>query len=303
MISFLPPLHNNTYTRNFAAEIDVLAVDELLLQGTMQDHRFALQHNWKLRTPAYDIIEVSAQQHAGAAEKFAPELCARYANINGVKVGRGFTMHILQALGDLPGTQEHLWLAIEMARAGQQVYQFPAEFEAQFVAQPKTNAGDAHLAWLKDRAYMSDLKNSCHTYRDESDALFAERPIRCGFDNSFTRPQPGDKRVFWRNKRVMVMKNAEGSFVCESAMQDTIHDILISFTLNEDGVISNAYSRGLRLPYYGLCEDPQQRTARLNGLRVTASYVKDFAAHVGGASGCTHLFDLAIDCLRLFRFV
>ncbi len=302
MITFLPPLYKNTYTRNFAAEIDVLATDELLLQGTMQDHRFALQHTWKLRTPTYKVLEASAQQHAGESENFAPELCARYANIKDLKIGRGFTMHILQALGDLPGTQTHLMLAIEMARAAQQVYQYPPEFEALFTAQAKNSASEAHTAWMKDRAYMNDLKNSCHTYRDESDLLFAERQIRCGFDDSFTRPQPGDKRVFWRNKRLTITQNLNGSYTCESAMQDTVHDILIGFTLDQDGVIAGAHSRGLRLPYHGLCEDPQQRTATLNGLRVTTAYVKTFAAHIGGTSGCTHLFDLAIDCLRLFRF-
>ena len=81
-----------------------------------------------------------------------------------------------------------------------------------------------------------------------------------------------------------------------------VHDIQVNFELAADGTISKAQSRGLRLPYHGVCEDAQQRTFGLNGLRVSAEYVRQFAAHVGGASGCTHLFDLSIDCLRLFSF-
>ena len=85
-------------------------------------------------------------------------------------------------------------------------------------------------------------------------------------------------------------------------MEDRIHDIKIGFELSGDGVISQAQSRGLRLPYHGLCEDPQQRTPGLNGLHVTPAFVAQFAEHVGGANGCTHLFDLSIDLLRLFKF-
>ena len=116
-----------------------------------------------------------------------------------------------------------------------------------------------------------------------------------------TRPKPGDKRVFWRTKSLSVNLTNHG-YECESFMQDRIHDIKINFDLSYQGVISNAQSRGLRVPYHGICEDAQLRTPGLNGLQVTAEFIRQFADQVGGASGCTHLFDLSIDCLRLFRF-
>ena len=200
-------------------------------------------------------------------------------------------------------------MAIEMARVGQQVYQFPEGFEDQFPLRSDsvTEASRvAHIAWMKDRAYMPDLVNSCYTYREESAGLFESREVRCGFDSQITRPKPGDKRVFWRNKRVAIAANktedGDAVFACESAMEDRIHDIRINFDLSSDGVISNAHSRGLRLPYHGICEDAQLRTPGLNGLRVAEKFIQQFAEHVGGAQGCTHLFDLSIDCLRLFRF-
>lgn len=294
------PVSQTTYLRTFSAEIDVIAADELLVRGEMRDHRFAFEHIWKLRTPEYEVIEASARQIEGDEAEFNPELCERYAGVKGVKIGRGFTKCVLTALGDLPGQQEHLWLAIEMARVGQQVYQYTPEFEAQFpnVAGNETEA--AHIAWLMDRAYMS-LANSCYAYRDETEELFKSREVRCGFDITLTRPQPGDKRVFWRNKQVTIGAGETG-FICESAMDDRIHDIKINFELSHEGVISNARSRGLRLPYHGVCEDAQLRTPGLNGLRVTPGFIAQFAEGVGGASGCTHLFDLSIDCLRLFRF-
>jgi hypothetical protein len=296
------PVPASGYERTFAAEIDVLATNELLVRGQMRDHRFSFEHVWRVRTPAYEVIEASAQQLAGDAAQFDSALCARYAKICGVKIGRGFSKRILTELGELPGAQEHLLTAIEMARVGQQVYQYTPEFEAQFQPQNDSATEAARIAWLKDRAYI-DLANSCYTYRDASAELFANREVRCGFSIDLTRPQPGDKRAFWRNKRLSIKPQAGlAAYTCESAMEDRIHDIKISFALSDDGVISQAESRGLRLPYHGICEDPQQRTPGLNGLRATPAFVAQFAEHVGGANGCTHLFDLSIDVLRLFKF-
>lgn len=296
------PLHQSNYLRTFEAEIDVLAENELLVRGLMRDHRFAFEHTWKLRTPDYEVIEASARQVVG---EFDQRLLKRYAEIKGLRIGRGFSKRVITALGDLPGAQEHLLMSIEMARVGQQVYQYTPEFEAQFTKAASRTSQAAHVAWLKDRAYMS-LANTCYAYRDESEALFASREVRCGFGAELTRPKPGDKRVFWRNKRLAIelKPNGDGdgaSFACESAMEDSIHDIKINFDLSDAGVISNARSRGMRLPYHGICEDPHHRTPALNGLQVTGAFVQQFAEHVGGASGCTHLFDLSIDVLRLLR--
>jgi Protein of unknown function (DUF2889) len=296
------PLSHLSYLRTFAAEIDVLADNELLVRGSMRDHRFAFEHVWRLRTPEYEITEAAARQTEG---EFDPRLCERYAGVKGARVGRGFSKRVLSALGDSPGAQEHLLTAIEMARVGQQVYQYTPEFEAQFPSSGGGATESARITWMKDRAYMG-LANTCYTYRDESESLFASREVRCGFGAELTRPKPGDRRVFWRNKRLAIESQASGNgetfYACESAMEDSIHDIKIGFDLSSDGMVSNARSSGARLPYHGICEEPQLRTPALNGLKVTGGFVGQFAEHVGGAQGCAHLFDLSIDVLRLFKF-
>jgi len=290
------------YLRTFDAEIDVLTANELLVRGSMRDHRFAFEQVWRLRTPDYEVIEAAARQIEG---EFDPQLLQRYAKIKGVRIGRGFSKRVISELGDLAGAQEHLLMAIEMARVGQQVYQYTPEFEARFPAGDGSSTEAARIVWLKDRAYMS-LANTCYTYRDESEALFASREVCCGFGSELTRPKPGDKRVFWRNKRLAIELKSGGNggtvYSCESAMEDSIHDIKINFDLSSDGVVSSARSHGARLPYHGICEDPHLRTPALDGLKVTGGFVRQFADQVGGAQGCTHLFDLSIDVLRLFRF-
>ncbi len=296
-VQFSLPLDRASYVRSFDAEIDILTENEIEVRGAMSDHRFGFEHVWRVRTPDYEVLDARATQIAGARADFDPALCGRYAEIRGVRVGRGFSKRVVAALGELPGAKEHLLLSIEMARVAQQVYQFPPEFEAQFAGEPASPA----LSWKKDRAYMGDLANSCYTYRDETAGLFATREVRVGFGEDLYRPKPGDKRAFWRNKSVSVALAPHG-YACESAMEDRIHDIRIAFDLSREGVLANARSRGLRLPYHGICEDAQLRTAGLNGMKVSAGFILQFANRIGGAQGCTHLFDLSIDALRLFDF-
>ncbi len=299
---FSQPIGMQTYQRDFEAEIDCLAKNELRVRGQMRDGRFALAHTWRLRTPDYEVLEATAEQLSGPLDD---QLCRNYESVGGVRIGRGFSRRVLAALGEGKGQQEHLLLAIEMARVGQQVYQFPAEFEAQFEQTSRAStdpAEAARVAWMKDRAYMADLANSCYTYRDETADLFDSRTVRCGFGGELTRPRPGEKRVFWRRKSVLIRTVGWGGYLCQSKMEDNIHDIRVEFEIGSDAVIRQASSRGLRLPYHGLCEDAQLRSSGLVGLKVTGDFVRQFADRVGGSSGCTHLFDLSIDCLRLFQF-
>jgi DUF2889 family protein len=296
----LPVLRSgNTYVRTFDARIDVVDGATLRVEGRLQDDRIGLAHRWLLRTPAYEVVEADASRLAGEAGDADPALCSRYSAIAGVVIGPGFSRRIRDALGtDRPGVDAHLLLAIEMARVGQQVYQFPADFEGRFPVDPGMRSGPALVSWQKDRAYMRSLADSCFTYRDDSAALFASRDVASNVGPELTRPAPGT-RAFWRRKRIALTK-ANGGFTCESAMEDSLHDIAVRFRIDADGCIRDASSSAARVPYRGLCEEPHRLIAGLDGLRLDEGVLARCARQVGGAQGCTHLFDLAADCLRLF---
>jgi hypothetical protein len=301
-ISPTVPLVQGEYRREFDARLDVPADHRVFARGRMSDARMELEHTWVLSTPDYEVLDATARQERGDASLVAPELCSRYAGIGGVRIGRGFSKRILSALGnDLPGVQAHLLLAIEMARAGQQVYQLPPEFDERYPVELPGPSGAALASWTRDRAYMAALVESCYTYREESAAVFRDRTVVCNFGPEITRPTPGTEGVFVRRKRLRI--GADGAdFVCDSAMQDNLHDIGVRLVLDANGTVASASSRAERLPYTGLCETPHARMQGLVGQRVTKAYVELFADCIGGAQGCTHLFDLSIDCLRLFRF-
>jgi hypothetical protein len=308
------PSEGTRYERRFDAEIDCLTENELLLRGRMSDERFDLEHEWVVRPPdretrGYRIVEARARQFAGDPQRFTPTLCAAYSGLGGLTIGRGFGSRVMHTLGHAPGNREHLLLAIEMARASQQIYQYPEGMEREVATIPGIEGNPPYLSWSKDRAYIGELANSCFTYRDQSAEILAAGGVRCGFDPDVSRVRPGTRRVFWRTKRLTIetvdtARDGGGpiAFRCQNHMEDRVHDILVGFDLLADGTIAKAHSRGLRLPYHGLCESPHLRTPGLNGRRIDAGFLAIFADQVGGASGCTHIFDLSIDCLRLFRF-
>lgn len=299
------PIPATGYTRSFEAAVDTLPEGRIVVRGTMRDHRMALQQTWAVETPSYVVASASAAADA-APETISPDLAERLGTIGGLPIGHGLMREIRSRLGELPGTREYLWLAIEMARVSQQVYRLPEGFGDRFLPLVETLSSpsrEARLAWEKDRAWMPEIANSCHTYRDASAEAFAERPIRCTFASELTSPPADRKSVFERLKRLTLFWGTGASFRCSSGMHDTIHDIEVELRIDADGTIRHASSRAERLPYAGLCEEAQLRTPLLQGARIDASLTGLLAATVGGASGCTHLFDLAADALRMFELL
>lgn len=57
-----------------------------------------------------------------------------------------------------------------------------------------------------------------------------------------------------------------------------------------------------RLPYLGICEEPQARVRDLVGLRLDAQWPTTIRQRIGGRQGCFQLTDLTADVLRLLAF-
>ena len=299
------PFAEAGYTRTFEAEIDYLANSEIWVRGTLTDPRCALASEWIVRLPAYEIRHASAT-HLSAAAVLSPALTARLPAIRGATIGQGFTRTIAAALGDVPGHTEHLTLATEMARVSLQAFPVPKDDHERFAAcvtdMPPGPSRLARMLWERDRADLSTLKNSCFTYRDQSARLFDERTIE-PFDPDMAAPEPGQKRFFWRTKRLQISPRPQQTgFHCRHALDDPFQQMQIAFDIDAEGTLSNATSRPGRLPFRGLCEEPHSRTAGLNGLTLGKDFTPPVADQIGGASGCRHLFDLATDCLRLFTW-
>ena len=56
-----------------------------------------------------------------------------------------------------------------------------------------------------------------------------------------------------------------------------------------------------KLPYMGICTEPQRRIDALVGETVDDGLRKRIQTHLGGAAGCAQLYDLTSDLLKLLR--
>lgn len=303
------PLSSDGYVRTFEAEIDYLEDATMRVRGVQTDHQHALEYDWQVRLPDYEILHASARHLSGEPTVLSPPLLSRCTTIQGAQTSQGFSKTMRAALGDLPGHQEHLAIAIEMARVSLQGFPVPKGDHERFAAAaemlPPGPTRVARMSWERDRVDWSWICNSCYAYRDESEALFEERTVQC-FDLDLASPEPGQKRFFWRKKRLQIAERQNGKdgagFSCHNEMNDTFHELGVSFDIEADGTISAAASQSQRLAYDGICEDTQARTPGLIGKKLDKSYARLLADHVGGRSGCSHLFDLSVDCVRFFEW-
>ena len=188
------PLPSDGYIRTFEAEIDYLADSIMRVRGVQTDHRHALEYDWVLRFPDYQILQASARHLSGEPTVLSPQLLSRCTTIQGTHASQGFTKTMRAALGDLPGHQEHLAMAIDMARVSLQGFPVPKGDHERFAASaamlPPGPSRVARMAWERDRVDWSGICNSCYAYRDESAALFEERTVQC-FDLDLASPDPG----------------------------------------------------------------------------------------------------------------
>ena len=166
------PLPEGGYVRTFAAEIDNHSDSTIRIHGVLSDHRCALEHDWVLHIPEYEIIQASARHLSGEPTVLSPALIARYPAIRGARPGGGFTQTMREVLGDLPGHQDHLLLAIEMARISIQGYPVPKgdheRFRPLVAAMPPGPSRLARMSWERDRVDWPSICNSCYTYRVKS---------------------------------------------------------------------------------------------------------------------------------------
>jgi hypothetical protein len=83
-------------------------------------------------------------------------------------------------------------------------------------------------------------------------------------------------------------------------MHDDVHGFHITYDVDlETERIVNARSALPKLPYAGVCTEPQRKISSMIGERVDAGLVKRLGTLLGGPSGCAQLYDLSADVFRL----
>ena len=241
-----------------------------------------------LPSPEYLIREASAR----AEGDVDPAAVAAVASLAGVRMIGGLTRTVADAVGRGAGAALLVDAAIEVARLARQVAKLPRE-EAERAAD-----GSAEC-WRLDTSAWIDLPDSCFTYSAAGRALLDTRTVVSPMGPDLYSPRDGQPRVFVRRK-VARVERVDGRLRLFHSMHDNVHGFDLTYEIDPaTGRIERADSVTSRLPYAGICSEPQGKIKALIGETADAGLRKRLSGHVGGVGGCAQLFDLTADLLKL----
>jgi hypothetical protein len=211
----------------------------------------------------------------------------------GTAMTAGLTRRAAEAVGAYRAGALVVDAVVEAARLARQVAKLPAERAA------RAEGGDAWECWQLDMAGWADLPDSCFTYSDAGRRLFGTRTIVAASTPPLYSPRPGQRKVFERRK-VLRLERRDGRVALFHSMHDNVHGFEVLYEIDAaTGRIVKAEHTTPRLPYMGLCSEPQRRIAALVGETADAGLRRRIQAHLGGPAGCAQLYDLTADLLKL----
>ncbi|HEV3345443.1 MAG TPA: DUF2889 domain-containing protein [Methylomirabilota bacterium] len=241
-------------------------------------------------SPGYEVQEAGARVLSGAVD---PGIVAEFPRLAGARMVGGFTKCLAEICGPREGAGLFVDAGIEVARLARQVTRMPASAVASLAP------GDAEACWALDMAGWVDLPDSCFTYSPAGRALFGTRPVSSPMVPALYSPPPGARGVFTRKKVARLVLTGTRLHLFHS-MHDNVHGFDVHYEIDLDReTIVVADSITSRLPYAGICTEPQARIESLRGQAVDAALRKRIQSQIGGIGGCAQLYDLTSDLLKL----
>jgi len=241
-------------------------------------------------SPTYEVRTARCRVLGGAV---APEVADGVAALGGARMVAGFTRRVAEAVGGGAGAAFVVDAAIEIARLARQVAKLPRE------RAERATAGDALGCWQLDTTGWIDLPDSCFTYSAAGRALFGTRSVATPMQPDLYSPRRGQTRVFVRHKLARMERTGDRLTLFHS-MHDNVHGFEVTCELDAATArIVRAEHVTPKLPYMGICSEPQRKIAGLVGETADGDLRKRIGPMLGGASGCAQLYDLVADLLKL----
>ena len=241
-------------------------------------------------SPSYLIRQARCRLVAGALD---PTLEASIEQLAGTPMVGGLSRRVAELTGSGRDAAFVLGAVIEVARLARQVARLPVERAA------RAAGGDAWECWQLDMTGWVDLPNSCFTYTDAGRSLFGMRAIATPMQPDLYSSRTGQQRVFER-KKVARLARREGRLALFHSMHDNVHGFEITYEIDlATAAIVRAEHVTPRLPYMGICSEPQRKIAALLGETADDGLRRRIQGHLGGETGCAQLYDLTADLLKL----
>ena len=243
-----------------------------------------------LPSPTYLVREARLTPLKG---RIGASLATAFTRLAGTEMVGGLTRRTVELLGRDDGASLAVDATIEAARLARQVGKLPRA-DAEGAA-----AGNPLACWALDTTGWIDLPDSCFTYSPAGRALFGTRTVATAMVPDLYSPRPGQARVFERRK-VARLERAGDRLHLFHSMHDNVHGFELTCVIDlATATILQAEHVTPRLPYSGVCSEPQRRFASLVGERVDGDLRRRLQTSLGGPTGCAQLYDLTADLLKL----
>ena len=243
-----------------------------------------------LPSPTYEIREAQCRVVRG---EVAPVVAQGFAKLAGTQMVGGLTRRAAEVTGGGAGWALVVDALVEVARLARQVTKLPRERAL------RAAGGDPWECWQLDTTGWVDLPNSCFTYSDAGRALFGTRTVATAMQPDLYSPRPGQRRVFER-KKVARLERRDARLALFHSMHDNAHGFELTYEIDlTSGRIISAEHLTPKLPYMGICSEPQRKIQAMLGETADAGLRKRIQAHLGGEAGCAQLYDLTADLLKL----
>jgi hypothetical protein len=243
-----------------------------------------------LPSPTYAIRTARCRALAG---RVAPTVVEGVRTLAGIPMVSGLTRRVAEATGAGEGAGLVRDAVVEIARLARQVAKLPRERAA------RAADGDAWECWQLDTTGWIDLPDSCFTYSAAGRALFGTRTVTTPMQPDLYSPRPGQRRVFARRK-VARLERLDDRLRLFHSMHDNVHGFEVTYEIDlATARIVRAEHVTPRLPYTGICTEPQRKISAMLGETVDETLRRRVQAHLGGPTGCAQLYDLTADLLKL----
>jgi hypothetical protein len=279
------------YERVMHGWVDNLHEDALTHTVRLSDDDRGLEVTVVARpSPTYLIHEARLTPLTGDV---APSVVAGFAKLADAALVGGLTRQVATLVGAGAGGALAVDASIEVGRLARQVAKMPrAEAE-------RAASGDPLECWRLDTTGWVELPNSCFAYSEAGRSLFGTRTVVAQMNPDLYSPRPGQRNVFERRK-VARLDREDGRLRLFHSMHDNVHGFEITYEIDlPTGKIVRAEHITPRLPYMGICSEPQRRITALLGETADAGLRKRIQTTLGGEEGCGQLYDLTADLLKL----
>jgi hypothetical protein len=284
---------SDAYERTVSAWVDRAEGALLELHARLSDGEVDLEVGLVAEpSPSYQLSRAWATPHSDATRRTCGALVEAYRDVGRLRIVAGFRREVAGLLGDRPGADHLLDATLEAARLSRQVTQ------TDLPASPRLGPAEFHQLDLEAWPELVDL---CFTYRRESAPLFTERPVRTPAIAAMYAGPPGQKLAFHRYKRSRLERAGPG-FSLYQSMFDQVHGFELWYEVDAPSQeIVGARALTPRLPYMGICDEPQRRVREMVGVTLDADWPAAVRSRLGGRQGCFQLTDLTSDIFRLLN--